>query len=98
MSVPAVDLASQTRQDTPCWRRRPAWAALIYLDHAATSQKPHQVLEALQHYYDHDNANVHRGAHQLSARAAEGTRVRGLKPLPLSVPRPRTKSSSPAMQ
>ncbi|MEY4358653.1 MAG: SufS family cysteine desulfurase, partial [Cyanobacteriota bacterium] len=45
---------------------------LIYLDHAATSQKPRQVLEALQHYYDHDNANVHRGAHQLSARATEG--------------------------
>jgi cysteine desulfurase/selenocysteine lyase len=45
---------------------------LIYLDHAATSQKPHQVLDALRHYYDHDNANVHRGAHQLSARATEG--------------------------
>jgi selenocysteine lyase/cysteine desulfurase len=45
---------------------------LIYLDHAATSQKPRQVLAALQHYYDHDNANVHRGAHQLSARATEG--------------------------
>ncbi|MFM9110319.1 MAG: SufS family cysteine desulfurase [Prochlorococcaceae cyanobacterium] len=44
---------------------------LIYLDHAATSQKPRQVLDALQHYYGHDNANVHRGAHQLSARATE---------------------------
>ncbi|MFN6337365.1 MAG: SufS family cysteine desulfurase, partial [Cyanobacteriota bacterium] len=45
---------------------------LIYLDYAATSQKPRQVLEALRHYYSHDNANVHRGAHQLSARATEG--------------------------
>mgnify|MGYP002063361818 CR=1 FL=1 len=45
---------------------------LIYLDYAATSQKPQQVLEALQRYYAHDNANVHRGAHQLSARATEG--------------------------
>jgi cysteine desulfurase/selenocysteine lyase len=45
---------------------------LIYLDYAATSQKPRQVLAALQHYYSHDNANVHRGAHQLSTRATEG--------------------------
>ena len=44
---------------------------MIYLDHAATSQKPRQVLEALEHYYACDNANVHRGAHQLSARATE---------------------------
>ena len=44
---------------------------LIYLDHAATSQKPRQVLQALEHYYAADNANVHRGAHQLSARATE---------------------------
>ena len=44
---------------------------MIYLDHAATSQKPRSVLDALQQYYGHDNANVHRGAHQLSARATE---------------------------
>ena len=44
---------------------------LIYLDHAATSQKPRQVLQALERYYAADNANVHRGAHQLSARATE---------------------------
>nr|YP_009530880.1 putative cysteine desulfurase or selenocysteine lyase [Paulinella micropora]AXY63569.1 putative cysteine desulfurase or selenocysteine lyase [Paulinella micropora] len=44
---------------------------LIYLDHAATSQKPYQVLQVLDHYYKHDNANVHRGAHQLSSRATE---------------------------
>ena len=44
---------------------------LIYLDHAATSQKPRQVLQALEQYYAADNANVHRGAHQLSARATE---------------------------
>ena len=73
MSVPAVDLASQTRQDFPLLAQKACLGQpLIYLDHAATSQKPHQVLEALQHYYDHDNANVHRGAHQLSARATEG--------------------------
>jgi len=42
---------------------------LIYLDHAATSQKPFKVIESLKKYYSHQNANVHRGAHQLSAIA-----------------------------
>ncbi|WP_269622148.1 SufS family cysteine desulfurase [Prochlorococcus marinus] len=44
---------------------------LIYLDHAATSQKPKQVIDKLIHYYQYENANVHRGAHQLSAKATE---------------------------
>ena len=52
-------------------QRAPDGSPLIYLDHAATSQKPRQVLQALEHYYAADNANVHRGAHQLSARATE---------------------------
>ena len=42
---------------------------LVYLDNAATSQKPHYVLDALSAYYEHDNANVHRGIHELSRRA-----------------------------
>jgi len=42
---------------------------LIYFDNAATTQKPRQVLEALRKYYEHDNANVHRGIHELSNRA-----------------------------
>ena len=42
---------------------------LIYLDHAATTQKPIQVLNKLDEYYRNFNANVHRGAHQLSAKA-----------------------------
>ena len=41
----------------------------MYFDNAATSQKPKAVLDALQHYYEFDNANVHRGVHTLSARA-----------------------------
>jgi len=70
---PAADLAALTRPDFPLLAQTACLGQpLIYLDHAATSQKPRQVLEALQHYYDHDNANVHRGAHQLSARATEG--------------------------
>ena len=50
---------------------------LVYLDSAATSQKPRRVIEALRRYYEHDNANVHRGMHELSSRATaayEGAR------------------------
>ena len=42
---------------------------LIYLDNAATTQKPQSVLDVLNHYYLHDNANVHRGVHTLAERA-----------------------------
>ena len=42
---------------------------LVYLDNAATSQKPRVVLDAIDDYYEHDNANVHRGIHELSRRA-----------------------------
>ena len=69
----ALNLAAITRPDFPLLAQTACLGEpLVYLDHAATSQKPRQVLEALQHYYAHDNANVHRGAHQLSARATEG--------------------------
>ena len=42
---------------------------LIYLDNAATTQKPESVVESLADYYNRDNSNVHRGVHQLSQRA-----------------------------
>jgi len=42
---------------------------LVYLDNAATTQKPQVVIDALRHYYEHDNSNVHRGVHALSERA-----------------------------
>jgi cysteine desulfurase/selenocysteine lyase len=45
---------------------------LVYLDSAATSQKPRAVIDALDAYYERDNANVHRGIHELSRRATEG--------------------------
>ena len=67
----APDLASQYRPDFPVLDQQVQGRPLIYLDHAATSQKPRQVLQALERYYAADNANVHRGAHQLSARATE---------------------------
>ncbi|MCT0219235.1 SufS family cysteine desulfurase [Synechococcus sp. CS-1329] len=67
-----IDLAALTRADFPLLADQACLGQpLIYLDHAATSQKPRAVLEALQRYYSHDNANVHRGAHQLSARATD---------------------------
>ncbi|MCP9861049.1 MULTISPECIES: SufS family cysteine desulfurase [unclassified Cyanobium] len=67
-----ADLAVQTRPDFPLLSQTACLGQpLIYLDYAATSQKPRQVLEALQQYYSLDNANVHRGAHQLSARATD---------------------------
>ena len=56
------------RADFPLLAANPE---LHYLDSAATSQKPHVVLDAMVHYYTHDNANPHRGAYALSARATE---------------------------
>jgi len=44
---------------------------LVYMDNAATSQKPRAVLDAMRRYYERDNANVHRGVHTLGARATE---------------------------
>lgn len=52
---------------------------LVYLDSAASAQKPIQVIETLKHYYEQDNANVHRGVHTLGSRATEsyeGARVK----------------------
>lgn len=64
-------LAAQVRSDFPILNERVHDKPLVYLDNAATSQKPIAVLDALRHYYEHDNANVHRGAHTLSARATD---------------------------
>ena len=44
---------------------------LVYLDNAATSQKPRRVIEAMKRYYERDNANVHRGVHTLGSRATD---------------------------
>jgi cysteine desulfurase/selenocysteine lyase len=65
------DLAQRCRGDFPVLNQTINGKPLIYLDHAATSQKPKRVLDALNNYYSHDNANVHRGAHSLSARATD---------------------------
>jgi len=62
-------LAAEVRADFPVLDQTIDGNPLIYFDSAATSQKPTAVLDALRHYYERDNANVHRGAHALSARA-----------------------------
>jgi cysteine desulfurase/selenocysteine lyase len=59
------------RQDFPILRQEVHGRPLVYLDNAATSQKPHVVIEALDEYYRHYNANIHRGIHALSERATE---------------------------
>jgi cysteine desulfurase/selenocysteine lyase len=59
------------REDFPILREQAHGHPLIYFDNAATSQKPRAVIDALQHYYEHENANVHRGLHELSSRATE---------------------------
>src|SRR5437867_6627211 len=62
----------ELRADFPILDQKVHGHALIYFDNAATSQKPRVVIDALRHYYEHDNANVHRGIHELSNRATAG--------------------------
>jgi len=59
------------REDFPILREKAHGHPLIYFDSAATSQKPRAVIDALRRYYEHENANVHRGLHTLSSRATE---------------------------
>jgi cysteine desulfurase / selenocysteine lyase len=59
------------REDFPILDQQVHEHRLIYFDNAATTQKPHAVIEALRFYYERDNANVHRGLHELSSRATE---------------------------
>ncbi len=67
---PSVDWPA-LRQDFPILGETVHGQPLIYFDNAATSQKPRAVLDALRNYYEHENANVHRGLHELSSRATE---------------------------
>ena len=57
------------RDDFPALHQTVHGHPLVYLDNAATSQKPRVVIDALNRFYEHDNANVHRGIHELSNRA-----------------------------
>lgn len=68
LARPVFDPAA-IRRDFPILQQQVNGQPLVYLDNAATTQKPEVVIEAISHYYRHDNANVHRGAHTLSDRA-----------------------------
>ncbi len=68
--VRAFDV-QKVRRDFPILHQRVHGKPLVYLDNAATTQKPLAVIEAIQHYYLHDNSNIHRGVHTLSERATE---------------------------
>lgn len=61
----------RVRQEFPILAERPYGKPLVYLDSAATSQKPQAVIDAMSAFYSRDNANVHRGVHYLSERATE---------------------------
>lgn len=62
---------NQIRSEFPILNQKINDYDLIYFDNAATTQKPKAVIQAVTDYYEHDNANVHRGVHSLSVRATE---------------------------
>lgn len=79
MAVPDSFDVELLRRDFPALDQEIHGHRLVYLDNAATTQKPRAVLDAISRYYENDNANVHRGVHTLSQRATdayEGARDR----------------------
>ncbi len=64
----ALDI-EKIRDDFPILHQQVNGSALVYFDNAATTQKPQVVIDALNHYYQKDNANIHRGIHALAERA-----------------------------
>ena len=65
----AIDAAVSS--SFPALQQEVGGKPLVYLDSAATTQKPQSVIDAITHYYEHDNANIHRGVHTLSMRATQ---------------------------
>jgi cysteine desulfurase/selenocysteine lyase len=71
--------AEKVREDFPALRATVHGKPLVYLDNAATTQKPRSVIDALTHYYTEENSNVHRGVHflsQVATQAYDGGRTR----------------------
>ena len=62
-------IAERVREDFPLLSQRMHGKPLVYLDSAATSQKPRVVLDALRRYYEESNANVHRGIYAIAEEA-----------------------------
>ncbi|HEX9426797.1 MAG TPA: cysteine desulfurase [Candidatus Polarisedimenticolia bacterium] len=80
-AAPAFDVQA-VRRDFPILHQKVHGRPLAYLDNAATAQKPQAVLDALTRFYSRDNANIHRGLHELSERATsayEATRARAAR-------------------
>src|SRR5437762_14377059 len=69
-SVRGYDLL-RIREDFPILKTKVSGKPLIYLDNAATTQKPRQVIDAIKNFYEHENANIHRGVYYLSQLATE---------------------------
>src|SRR5687768_6329419 len=70
------------RKDFPILQRQVHGKPLVYLDNAATTQKPRQVIDALVRYYETYNANIHRGLHTLAEEATdayEGARTKAAR-------------------
>ncbi|MCB0402902.1 MAG: aminotransferase class V-fold PLP-dependent enzyme, partial [Flavobacteriales bacterium] len=63
------------RADFPILNREVNGKPLVYFDNGATAQKPKSVIDAIETYYTHDNANIHRGIHTLSQQATEAYEV-----------------------
>jgi cysteine desulfurase/selenocysteine lyase len=68
-ATPAPYDAERVRGNFPILATTPRGRPLVYLDSAATSQKPREVIDALRRYYEEENGNIHRGVHYLSERA-----------------------------
>ncbi len=65
MDIPTI------RKDFPILHQQVHGKSLVWFDNAATTQKPQSVIDALSHYYSHNNSNIHRGAHSLAARSTD---------------------------
>ena len=76
-TLPALNLSAQgfqveaIRRDFPILQERVHGKPLIWLDNAATTQKPQSVIDRLSHFYAHENSNIHRAAHELAARSTD---------------------------
>ena len=68
---PGIFDAETVKRDFPILRERVNGRPLVWLDNAATTQKPHAVIERLKYFYEHENSNIHRAAHTLAARATD---------------------------
>ena len=69
--IPDAYDVERVREDFPALRQTVHGKPLVYLDNAATTQKPAAVIDALRRFYEQDCANVHRGVHELSTRATD---------------------------